>query len=171
MRSRDLIEADELLQTDEQRIAAYSKPARLERKKRNAKFRVLQEKRNTQSCTEFFDANNISFFSKLNLFSRSIFCVRLECKPQFCVWLAVSLFWVSCTRSSQDVLTFQTFLWLLKWRSQIYFFAGAFCPMRTLSLCSQSILVGGSRAFFFRCAPLYFQDFSSQKRFPFVVKL
>ena len=74
MRSQDLIEAaGELLQTDEQRIAAYSKPARLETKKRNAKFRVLQEKRKTQSRIEFFDDNNISFFSNLNLFFRSIF--------------------------------------------------------------------------------------------------
>ena len=124
MRSRDLIEVDELLQTDEQRIAAYSKPARLERKKRNAKFRVLQEKRKTQSCTQFFDDNDISFFFLTKSIFSKHFCVRLERKAQFCVWLAVSLFWVSCTRSNQDVLTFQTFLWLLKWRSQIYFLQG-----------------------------------------------
>ena len=84
---------------------------------------MLQEKQKTQSCIEFFDDNNISFFSKLNLFFRSIFALDKNATPNF-VWLAVSLFWVSCTRSSQDILTFQTFLWLLKWRSQVYFLQG-----------------------------------------------
>ena len=92
-----------------------------------------KEKREIQSASRkaentithwvFRQQKHFSFFLTKSIFSKHFF-VRLECNPQFCVWLAVSLFWVSCTRSSQDFLTFQTFVWLLKWRSQIYFFQG-----------------------------------------------
>ena len=103
----------------------YSKPARIERKKEKREIQSASRKAENTIMHWVFDDNNISFFSKLNLFFRSIFALDKNATPNF-VWLAVSLFWVSCTRSSQDVLTFQTFLWLLKWRSRIYFFAGPF---------------------------------------------
>ena len=67
---------------------AIFKTCSIRKKKRNAKFRVLQEKRKTQSCIEFFDDNNISFFSKLNLFFRSIFAFDKNATPNFvCGWL------------------------------------------------------------------------------------
>ena len=103
---------------------AIQNPLDWKEKRETRNWECFKKKGLHNHALRFSTTITFHFFSKLNLFFSKHFCVRLECNFQFCVWLAVSLFWVSCTRSSQDVLTFQTFLWLLKWRSQIYFLQG-----------------------------------------------